>query len=118
MRGSISPYTKVLWTLSGEKMKALMNFSALGLLAIFGSTAALGDTTTVASTAVIYGAGTQTSIAGGTVPPSISVNGATSFTFSVSGTISLNIGSGSNFNDADGNGAAVTSSENNGANGI
>jgi hypothetical protein len=99
-------------------MKTLMNFSALGLLAIFGTTAALADTVTVLSTAVIYGAGTGSVADDGTgsAPGSIAVNGATSFTFSVTGTISLN--SGSNTNDADGNGAAVSSSSNTGANGI
>lgn len=99
-------------------MKTLMNLSALGLLAIFGSTAALADTATVQSTAVIYGAGTGgvANDGTGTAPGSIAVNGATSFTFSVSGTISLN--SGGNSNDADGNNAAVSSSSNTGANGI
>ena len=102
-------------------MKTLMNLSALGLLAIFGATAALADTTTVNSTGVIYAAGTQSSVAGpagGTAPSLVSVNGATSFTFSVSGTISLNIGSGSNFNDADGNNAAPGTSSNTGSGSI
>jgi len=97
-------------------MKTLMNLSALGLLAIFGTTAALADTV-VDSTDVIYAAGTQSSILssipGGTAPVAISVGGATSFTFSVTGTISLN--SGGNTNDADGANSGQSSSSNTGA---
>ena len=52
----------------------------------------------------------------GTTPGFIAVGGATSFTFSVTGTISLN--SGGNTNDADGHNAAPGTSSNTGANGI
>jgi hypothetical protein len=89
-------------------MKNLLNLSTFGLLAIFGATAAYADT--VQATAVIYAAGTQSGVSpytGGTAPIAISLNGATSYTFSTTGTITLD---GTDFNDADGNGTTVPSS--------
>src|SRR5665213_1793541 len=88
-------------------MKNLLNFSALGLLTIFGATAAHADTvasTSVAATANIYGP------AGASAPAdspatAITVTGGTTITFSsVTGTISLD--SGGHNNDADGIGSA------------
>jgi len=99
-------------------MKDLLSFSALGLLTIFGATVAHADTV-VPSTSVIYAAGTQSSLASGangTAPVSVAVNGATSYTFSTTGTISLN--SGGNSNDADGANSAVSSSSNSGSGSI
>jgi hypothetical protein len=86
-------------------MKNLVTISTLGLLAICGAAAAHADT--VLATAVIYAAGTQSSLAGGaggTAPVAIAVSGATSYTFSATGTITLN---GGTLNDADGIGGAV-----------
>jgi PEP-CTERM motif len=99
-------------------MKNLVTISTLGLLAIFGATAAHANPITVQSTAVIYGAGTNgvANDGTGTAPGSISVSGVTSFTFSVSGTISLD--SGQFVNDADGANSGQGSSSNGGANGI
>jgi len=99
-------------------MKNLFGFPTLGLLIIVGATVAHADTV-VPSTAVIYAAGTQSSLAagaGGTTPVSVTVNGATSYTFSTTGTISLN--SGVNNNDADGVNSAVGSSSNTGSGSI
>jgi hypothetical protein len=68
--------------------------------------------TTVDANAVIYAAGSQSSIAasaGGSVPNFISIGGTTYLTFSTTGTITIN---GGTQNDADGAGAATpTSSE-------
>jgi hypothetical protein len=83
------------------------------------STIALADT--VAATDVIFAAGSQSGLlttlpgGGGTAPDAITLPaGATSITFSVTGTIILNVGTGNSVNDPDGVGAAVSSSSSTG----
>ena len=100
-------------------MKVFSRLCVLGIMTV--SAAAIARADTVNSTAVIYAAGSQSSIAagaGGTVPNGISVSGDSSFTFSVTGTIELNDGTGNNSNDADGVGAAVSQSSNTGSGSI
>jgi PEP-CTERM motif len=99
-------------------MKNLLTLSTLGLLTACGATIAHADTV-VPSTSVIYAAGSQSSLAGsadGIVPVSVDVNGATSYTFATTGTISLN--SGGNINDADGANSGQGSSSSTGSGSI
>jgi PEP-CTERM motif len=96
-------------------MKNLVTLSTLGLLAIFGASAAHADTV-VPANAVIYAAGTQSAqTADGTDPVGIPVSGATSYTFAATGLITLNNGT---LNDPDGVGAATGSSSNSGSGSI
>lgn len=100
-------------------MKVLSRVCVIAILAASSGSIAWADS--VAGTAVIYAAGSQSglaAIAGGSVPNGISVAGDTSFTFSVTGTVLLNNGSGNTSNDPDGFGAAVSQSSNTGAGSI
>jgi hypothetical protein len=96
-------------------MKNLLSISTLGLLTIFGAAIAQADTL-VPANSVIYAAGNQSAqTADGADPVAVAVNGATSYTFSATGTITLNNGT---LNDADGGGAATGSSSNSGSGSI
>jgi hypothetical protein len=104
---------------TGGTMKAFLGVCVVGILSATSTSMVWADS--VASTAVIYAAGSQSGIAagaGGSVPNGIAVSGDSSFTFSVTGTIVLNNGTGNNSNDADGFGAAVSQSSNSGAGSI
>lgn len=75
----------------------------------YADTITTGSTTTDAN-AVIYAAGSQSSLASsvsGSVPNFITIGGSTYLTFSATGTITIN---GGTQNDADGVGAATSSS--------
>lgn len=94
-----------------RSMKLLSSLCIFGMM--FVSSVALARADSVAATAVIYAAGSQSSVAsaaGGTIPNGIAVSGGTFFNFSVTGTIELNNFSGNNSNDADGVGGAVSQS--------
>ena len=93
-------------------MNTFSKLTLLAALAMVSAATAYGDT--VLATAVIYAAGTQSGVAasaGGTLPDGIILPaGATSITFSVTGSVILNVGTGNNTNNPDGIGAAVSSS--------
>lgn len=95
---------------------------ALLPLAILTTAAGPALADTVDGTAVIYAAGTQSSLAssaGGTAPVAVAITSGTSyFTFTATGSVVLNNGTGNNSNNPDGVGAAVTSSSNTGAGSI
>lgn len=103
-------------------MRTLSRLCVLGILSASSAALVRADTISVNSTAVIYAAGTQSSVAAsaeGTVPTGIAfLPGVTSFTFSVSGNIMLNLGTGSNLNNPDGVGSAVSSSSETGSGSI
>ena len=101
-------------------MKYSLSLPVLGLAAAGMTSIAHATQVPVSAQGVIYcpQSGSCAAGAGGIEPTQISIAGATSFTFSVTGKITLNLGTGTNYNDADGVGAAPSSSSNTGTSAV